>query len=1147
MPSSPTFFTQATNFTSAVSGGVDPRTGLFNAHIGLGHLIGNRNLGPSLPLTLAYSPLTTTDAGFGIGFSLGLTTYDSAPDNRLLALSTGEQYKVRDSDTQLVLEQHKLDTLRVAKSDDWYRIVHKSGDVEYLTGPRNAFDTKVPTALLTPAGHRLDLGWDFHAEQPRLKTVRDETDQLLSVDYDTSGSKATLRILPNAGDGVRPEGYEIVLMFMNDLLATVRHHGPGRDAAPLEWQLAYTAVRGDWGHWLTKVTMPGGMTEEATYCDDGNGHQFPAPAPLRPLPYVIRSVRTPGGGQKQIRASYEYDTRNFLGGPRNSGVTWHPDEEGLYDVLTDYTYGSTETRECGGQTTTITRRYNRYHLNTEETTRRNGRSHSVATEYHAVTGRAFDRQPAQFQLPKTHTVTWTGPAGPNNARSEVTRTDFDTFGNPRSRTDPDGTVTTWTYYSANGEGDDCPAEPNGFTRLLENVTRTPPNTGFDAPAHTTSYRYRRFAAVPGSGIGEVVLKSSERHLADGRLLTTKAFTYTTSGAELGRITRLTETTHPEGESGPSFAAIHDFAFSVDENTLLQTHTLTAHDGLALTRSQARSRFTGRLWSATDAHKTVTTMTYDGLGRLLTRTDNTGDTTYETTAKVTHETGGTAPFVVTSTDPAGNELRASLDGMGRPILYERKDTDGDGTWYTVRTLTYDEQGRLSSATTVDHARDAGESQLTRTFSYDDWGRPSTTAFTDGARHLTVTDPVERTSTVQLHDPAGPVTGRQVTTYDTRHRPVSVQRFDLRNTPAGTRSMEYDGLGRLRRTTDEQGNTTRHDYDLRDRPTTTTLPDDTTITRTYAPSSPAALTTAIELDHTPYGTQTFDGLDRRTGKTVGRRSWTHGYAADEDPFPSTVTAPDGQTTTYRYIPQLDNALAQVTTGSITRTYTPDPVTGRLVTAHEGEATITRDYFPSRRLRTDTIALVGRDDRHARWSYTVGGLVQSYTGVDGATETITRDAFGRTCRIEDPAVVATPTYDSAGRATGWTATDKQSQHTLTTALELDDFGREVKRTLTDSGGTTWTLTQTWQNNDLLAGRTLTRGTRRCAGKPSPTPAATSSPTTPAPKAHRPRTSAATPSAVRASPTTPTATSPAATAPSPPARTPPPTCTATATTPVN
>ncbi|WP_172386311.1 RHS repeat-associated core domain-containing protein [Streptomyces sp. MNP-20] len=998
--------------------------------------------------------------GFGQGVSLGLTTYDR--DSRLLSLSSGERYKVLETDQSVTLLQKKLDTVHVAKDQNAYRIVHKSGDTEILTGPRRASSLKVPTALLTPVGHSLSLTWNTKdGPLPRLSEVKDETDTLLTADY--SRSKATLKVLPG-----HSEGYSVELWFRNGLLGSVHHFGLGADA-PLVWDFTPSSIgrQGVWGSWITGVRMPGGMSETVSYPQDGSGHQFPESARAPALPYVTRHVRKPGGEQPPITVDYSYTDTNFLGG--HSGAAWDPDQDNLYGVLGRYAYGSTESRTCNGHTTQTIRSYNQYHLQTGEEIRQNGYSQKTVTEYYATVGKRFDQQPEQFQLPKCRTVTWTDPQ--QNSRTETTQTTFDAAGNPQSLVEPDGTRTEWTYYPASGSGSGGPREPNGFTRLLQSVTSTPPPTGFDAPAHQQTYAYRQLQDTADPQVSAAVLKSVEQHHADGRLLSEKTFTYSAARAELGRLTRLVETEYPSGSDGPTYAATHDFVFAVRQEGLVQRHTLTSHDDLTLTRSQTRSRFTGRLWSATDPDNNAATMTYDGLGRMLTRTQNTGAAPYQATDTVAYETAGSAPFVVTSTDTAGNAVRESLDGMGQPIRHERKDTDGDGTWYTVQTLAYDEQGRLSSVTAADHVRGSGKIQQSESYTYDDWGRISARTSSDGARHLTLTDPVAQTTTTQLHARGTPVTGKRVTTYNERREPVSTARFDLRGAPAGTQSIQRDGRGRPRRTTDELGNATRYAYDIRDRPTTTTLPDGTTITRTYAPSSSAALTTGIALNQTPYGTQSFDGLDRLTTSTSGGRTWAYRYAAPEAPFPSSVTAPDQQVATYQYVPQLSHALSRVQAGPLTQQYAYDPVTGDLTTAREGDVTTTRDYYPSGLPRTDTTTLPGQGGRGARWSYTVGGLAQTYTAVDGATETVSRDTSGKVVQVEDPATQVRLDYDSAGRLTRWTAEDKQSRHTLATELGLDDFGREVRRTVTDSQGTTWTLTQSWQQNDLLGGRTLTR----------------------------------------------------------------------------
>ncbi|MGW2874267.1 hypothetical protein, partial [Kitasatospora sp. NPDC001225] len=1089
MASTSSLFTHATNFSSAVSGGVDPRTGLFSVRISLGHLVGNRALGPSLPLTLSYSPLTSTDMGLGQGMSLGLTTYDA--DERLLVLSTGEQYRVEETDTKVVLLQHKLETVHIAREQDEsrYQIVHKSGDVEVLTGPRNAYGLKVPTSLLTPTGHRLELQWDFTTgPQPRLAEVTDEHDTLLTVTY-SGQSKTTLRVLPG-----QKEGYDVDLRFRNGLLGTVHHFGLGTDK-PLVWDFAHTPVgeQGAWGSWITGVTMPGGMVETVWYEDDG--HAFPSTAGLPALPRVYRFVQTPGGGQPPIESSYAYTDTNFLGG--HSDVDWDSSRDCLYDVLTEYTYGSTESRTCAGQTTRVTRTYNKYHLETAERQQQNHCARTVETQYYAVTGKPFEDQPAQFQLPRKKTVTWTDSqsTGPAKTYQEVTATAFDTFGNPSSQDDPDGTHTVWEYYPVGGSGDDCPPEPNGFTRLLRSVTRTPPHTDFDAPVHTTVYRYGAHQKTPDPRVPTAVLKSEEQQQAGGRVLRKQVLAYNTSeSAEFGRPVRLATTEYPDS-GGEGFESVDTTSCSVDGDTLVQVHEVTTHDHLTVTRSQTHSRFTGRLRSATDAQGNVETAEYDKLGRLLTYTVNP-DTAYKAVETRAYESGTTAPFVATATDALGNQVRESFDGAGRLIKRERQDIDdakgdcaarGTGTWYTTWTRSYDEQGRTASTTVHDHTRgeSATELKLTSTYAYDDWGQHSTTVLNDGSGTLTLHDPVNRTTTEQLLADRKPLPAKTVTTYDERGLPTSTVRLDRDGKTCGRREYQHDGLGRLRTETDVLGSTkdlrhtTRYDYDAHDRVKLTTLPDTTQVSRTYAPFAAQPLVTELTVGTASYGTQDFDGLGRLTRSTSGGRTWSATYAKDSDPVPATSTGPDGKKRTYQYIPQLANALTQVEARptdngpvTITQKYTRHPVTAAVLKAEEGAVTLTRGYYPSGRPCTATTHLTGHPDATTHTTYTVNGLEQTHTGVDNTVRQSTWDTFGRLLTVIDPAAQATLRYDTAGRVVGWTTQD-QAKNTLTTDLVLDDFGREVTRTLTDGKGTTWTLTQQWQPNDLLSRRTLKNGT--------------------------------------------------------------------------
>ncbi|MEU1284174.1 RHS repeat-associated core domain-containing protein [Kitasatospora sp. NPDC005856] len=1080
--SSPSFFSQAGNFASAVSGGVDPRTGLFNVQITLGHLVGNRNLGPTLPLELSYSPLNWTNSGFGQGFSLGLTVYDT--DAHLLSLASGDQYKAEDvpEKKKVNLFQNPLVTACMTMEDTSYKIVHKSGDVEILTGPKNGYALKVPTALVTPAGRRLELEWIYKGSQPRLSKISDENEPLLTVDY-SDQAKSILTILPG-----QSEAFDVELWFSDDRLTHVRHHGPGSEEV-LDWGFTYGDMGQTWGSWITAVSMPGGMSESATY--DPTGHKFPTKADLPDLPYVTELVQVPGCDQPAVRKTYTYSDDNFVGG--HSGMDWSAQEDYLYGTASDYTYWSIESRPCGDQTAHVKRTYSNYHLLTDETEWQNSCSRTTHTDYHVDPGKPFDKQPPPFQLPRTRTVTWSEPdpqkPGSTKTRPEVTETVFDDQGNPVSRKDPDGTLTEWAFYPASGSEDeahkDCPPDPNGFTRLLKSVTRTPPDTGFSAPVYVTTYTYEA-ASTKESRVPIVVLKSKESHQGGGALLNERTYSHETSDAkEFGRITGMVETEYPDGSSGTSYETTHTFTFSVTGDALQQSHSLTVDDKaekLTVTRSQTRSRFTGRLRSAKDPQDNETAMTYDNLGRLVERTANPG-TPHAATQTHHYAIGpGGKGFVVTSTDTRGNQVRDTLDGAGRAVKAERLDIDaiGDGDWYTLKTIGYDEQGRTATTTTFDRTRDGTAAELGQTFAYDDWGQPLTVERTDGPTHLTRGDPVEQTVTTQMLHDGTEATGTQVTTRDLRLRPVSIERFarDSAHTPRGKRTMEYDGWGRLRRATDELGNRTLHDYDVRGRLTLTTLPDGTThpegtkIGRSYAPFSAQPLATDVSVDGTSYGTQTFDALGRRTSTTAGQRTWSYTYAQDADPRPAGVTAPDGQASSYRYEIELGNALTEVSTAPITQTFTRDPATGALTEAVEGTVTRTRDYYPSGLVSADTTK-TGTNTLTTKASYTVAGLEGSYTAVDGVVQKTTRDEYGRIAALVDGDDAQTIVdYDDTGRVSGWTATDTTG-HKLTTELALDDFGREVKRTITDDNSTSWTLTQEWNDNDTLSRRTLTRGT--------------------------------------------------------------------------
>ncbi|WP_097478719.1 hypothetical protein [Escherichia coli] len=453
------FFSQAMNFISAVSSGVDPRTGLYTTAVTLGSISGNNGMGPELPLTLSYSPLNSADMGFGQGFSLPFSSYDVS--NGLLSLTGGETHSVYEWDKGVTVRQNKLKTFSFAKNETEYVITHKTGGQEFLSGPDTASSVKVPLRLQNACGHQLHLTWDMVSfSSPRLTAVNDDTGAcLLSLNWQEE--QVSLSVWPDS-----PDEYRLTLTLENGLLRRIESETGVGDTSYV-WELDYSDT-GAWGTWLTGVSMPGGATESVRYRTDGSSHHFPEVAALPPLPYVVnRSVRATPDAPLQV-TEYSYSEENFLG--YGHCQSWDKTQDNLYEAMTDYIYSSTESTVCDEGHVQITRTYNCYHLLTEEKTICQDCVHIVSIDYHAVPWAEFDSQPAIFQLPRSRTETWVSPEG---RRDEVTHTSYDEFGNLLFQALPDGSTVSLEYHPLSGTPGRCPSDPDGFVRYLSQQTVTP--------------------------------------------------------------------------------------------------------------------------------------------------------------------------------------------------------------------------------------------------------------------------------------------------------------------------------------------------------------------------------------------------------------------------------------------------------------------------------------------------------------------------------------------------------------------------------------------------------------------------------------------------------------------------------------------------
>lgn len=1056
------FTSQSSNFISAFSGAVDPRTGMFTYNFMVAHLTGNAGLGPSMPVALSYSPLTCANIGFGIGVTLPLSSYNKS--TRTLQLSTGERYKVSETSKSLNIIHAKPINFRAEIRDDGYYLLYKNGTTERLTAPSKGGNMKVTEDIFSPGNRRLTLKWETYGNGKRLTSVSDESSTLLIVKYPTAG--VTFTVWPDS-----TEEHNVTLKIQNNLLISVTNQN---ESSELTWTLRYT------NKILTIVTGPTGLKEQVNY--SATGHKFPTGGPTQTLPYVISYRQRGKNGQLLRHLSYEFSDKNFLGYGGSNQYSWDSDTDYLYGIFGDYEYSSIETAydKEGDALSKVTRKYSNYHLLTKELSTLVGTTckAETKTEYYAIQGKTFDDQPAQFQFPKQQTRTLTDTSKPQReqSREETTLTEFDEQGNPVRQQSPDGTVTEYEYYPAEGDDDNCPPDPNGFIRFLKKKTIIPRKTAdYESQSEFIEYTYSQL------GDTRCVVQNTCKYSVGNLLLSEQTTEYNSdsSSAEFGRVITLTDTLY-DGEN--SYTTRQVITSTVSDGILNQEIAFTGHDGLSCTHSRTLSAFSGLLLSETNTQNITVKYECDLLGRIVSQTVASG-TEYENIVRWDYTLGADGP-VTTWADASGNLLRTLFDSLGREIGRQQFDPDVTKQFYDVFSQSFDLLGRASTALSSDWLPDADKStsySLQATVTNDNWGGVLAQNFSNNTRYVQESDPLALQRTNYMQGNAGRTTrqtGTITTSFDQEsYLALTDALIDTSDTLQGTRLYGWDGWGQLRSETDEQGNVTTRTYDAFGRVLTQTLPDGTMVTRTYAPHLTGKQVTSISVTGPDVdgniqtwllGTQEFDSLGRLTKQVSGGRSTTYSYEG-ASPGPSLVTLLSGKTLQYTYIPELGNRVSSVTADDVTQAFSYDKNTGRLLQEREGNIGNEYSWNDSGTLATETFVR-GTQQNVALHSSTLAGAAATYQDITGSQTVYSRDKYGRVTGLLDDGLVASFEYDELGRMRKQTVTNEEGTDSFITELEYDDFGREISQIVTDSAGASLVTTSSWTKNGLLESKKLT-----------------------------------------------------------------------------
>ncbi|MHC8388498.1 RHS repeat domain-containing protein [Pseudomonas sp. MDT2-39-1] len=1109
-------YSQAGNFLSHVSTGVDPRTGQFTLAAKLPGLQANALAGPVISPALHFSPLAShSDAGFGRGWQLGVSTLDLNANR--ISLSTGEQFRLDRHKSEfsdgglLAFHDQKLRSFvirQIGMDGRLFRVEHKSGDTEWLEVQERSGLAMV-VQMRSPKGRQAFLKWVPRGNnQFGLQSVWDErgpAHPLLQVAMNSESVVFTM--FP----GSDSESTITLKLVNGQLTHLILPDGDSR------WTFEYLPDPHSGLLFPNKVLGPLGSEDTVQYATGNQGHILPPGAPLAWLPRIISHRHVPGAGQPEIYRHYTYvGTSNFLGGDVAPPGGWQDGTDNLYR-MSSYGYTGIETvLNAKGETLATARRtWNRFHLQTDEqmirhsTRQQNGvavpqqKIITRQTVYGDDSNKSWEDQPAWCQLPvATVTRYEDGEQTPREVREEI---DYDDYGNVLQKRYPDGRVETSAWYPLGG-GDGCPDDGSQFIRWVKSKTLTPAKLTGGAPTTETRYRY---SLLPKRKTDDIQNLTADQEIA-------LALTDTEEQV-IGKTEQIWDTDIHSAFFGQprqsintlnGFATITDYARTIDAEGLTETQTQTGHDGLVINTSTMRNSLTGLTLSERNENAVLTTFAYDSLGRVVRRTASAG-TPYAVTTTCSYTTAGSdhkRTVVVEEIDIAGQKRRQFLDGSGRMVRAERLDADITGLAFReVWSGVYDHDGNLSTETVHDWLPGQTDPiRLTSTNELDGWGQVSVQHQADGTSSHTVLDPITLISRHWQQSRSGERSGE---TEVARNLAGEVEKVTLRGprtdngSPGAVLRVEswtFDGLYRpISHWVEADGLTTstQTERDVFGRTTCLTREDGSVVRWIYAPHSDGDHPVKVTLT-TPGDTeqvlaeQSFDGLGRPIERRAGGQTESLSYLKGQLP-PASATHADGTRVNVHYEQALNYELiAAIPEGSSGTSYTYRPPEGYLTEIKGGLGMIKQEYSAAGRLFAEHWT-VGNETHSNTSSQSLQGRALSFTDVGGTEHRVEYDEFGRPNAQQAGSITVKSTYDAFGRVDQITTTDPAKGSSLQQKLAYDAFGRELSRTWENTGngprqktvqrlsfsGRDKVLSRRWE----LAGRLLSdeRYTYDCRGR--------------------------------------------------------------------
>ncbi|MHA2878949.1 hypothetical protein ACXZ7R_21460 [Vibrio campbellii] len=1030
----------ATNFIDSTSTNVDPRTGIFNAHINITKLLSSKTSGAPYDFSISYNSSSNVDLGFGRGWGYSLSSFDLK--SKRLTLSSGQVFEIKWDDTlgEFIAPYRKLKDIKILylekiDNEPSSIVLHfKDGTSEYISYEEGILYKRV-------SSNGLVVNFEYaNSYQPNsfgltLWKISDDSGQSIEIDWWTNEYKTT----------VTHNSLGSVLKTCS-ILKIGRGDWKGLGYIYFEEE-PYTEFQYRWiescnYEVIEKVIHGTGLQEEITYLD--NGHSLPDGAPISKVPFVTKHILYPGENQNIKKTLYYYTDMNYLG--FGSEQSWQSGEDTLFKAKSDYKY---TTKEVINDTIQIERTFNKYHLMDLELHTCNEKLFKeVAYSYFADLSKGIESQPGIYTLIKSEILKFYNDD--NGYKSFKTEYDYDDFGNLLKQINSDGSIIERKYYPKEGDSD-CPENPHGFVAQLKEESFIPGSSQFNI--RRRNFTYTSLPRLDDNSRYFVLLDSSSSNYSK---ITTRNhyFDNNENIYTYGRVKTVIKTIEGKETS-------YNFDYEFYDNSLEINLNVSSFDGLNSTSSNTIDLLYGNLIKSIDSVGAEIVYQYDPLGIKISEVF-APNTDYEATRTYSYIRGENQNSV-TITESIGNVMVINFNNAGKHV---NSYLNGK----RVNSIRYDAFGQAIEEDDIDYLSDK-IIILTTKYNYDSNRQINRVEHPDGRIENIEQDIPTLTSFTEI---VGLV--KEKVSYNMSGNPVFRETQDINGKSVLKSSYNYDGYQNIISIIDTNNRETQFEYDDLDRLVTTKKTIDGVLVAeslTYPTFVEMDTPATIALDKSILGSRAFDGFGRVTTEdsAKGLRHWTY---TNGNPFPNTEITPTGQVLYPKYDLYLgaQTSLEVESDEKLARLYQYDKAIGTLKSSQNihGEHTFTYDSFG--RVTKEVVTLNDNIPREAKYSYSLLGKLEEkwdffnnktvYKYDDlGRVKTISQEILGKNYCTEI-------TYDQFSRPYFYTV--KNGKETSATVEVVFDFlGMELSRSFVTRDYSK-TISNTFNSDQLISNRVFT-----------------------------------------------------------------------------